>query len=67
MYQGVKRSRERGRCEPDLAGSCVPRQGAWLLVSICDEEPSKGFSRKLTCSKKISLIAGGKMDFLGQG
>lgn len=34
---------------------------------VCDEEPLKGFSRKLTCSKKMSLIAGGKMDFLGQG
>ena len=67
VYQGVTRSGERGRCEPDLAGSCVPWRRAWVLVSICDEEPSKSFSRKLTCSKKISLIAGRKMGFLGQG
>lgn len=54
------RSGERGRCEPDLLGSPVSWQGARVLVSVCDEEPSKGFSKKLTCSKKISLIAGGQ-------
>lgn len=64
---GVMRSGERGRCEPDLLGFPVSWQGAWVLVSVCDEEPLKGFSRKLTCSKKISLTAGGKMDFGGQG
>lgn len=56
--QGVMRGGERGRCELDFAGPCMPCLGAGVLINVCDEEPSKGFSSKRTYFKKISMIAG---------
>lgn len=57
VCQRVMRGGERGRCELDFAGPCMPCQGAGVLINVCDEEPSKSFSSKLTYFK-ISLIAG---------
>lgn len=50
----------------DLPGPCVQCQGAGILVNLCDEELSTGFSRRLP-SFKISLIALGRMNFMGTG
>lgn len=41
-------------------------QGPGILVNLCDEELSTGFSRRLP-NFKISLIAQGRMNFMGTG
>lgn len=47
----------------DLTGPCLQHQGAGVLVTVCDEDPLKGFSRRRACFK-ISLVAGSKVRHL---
>lgn len=44
---------QRHGCVLDLAGLCVQCGGAGDLVNVCNEEPLKGFSRKLTSLRSV--------------
>lgn len=44
----------------------MPCRGAGVLVHVCNEEPSKGFSLSLPCFK-IRLLAQGRVNFMGTG
>lgn len=42
----------------------VQCQGAGVVITVCDEKPSKGFSR-ISTYFKINLTVSGRMDFMG--